>query len=58
MEKKGEERQVEMVSEEGWKNESEAPGRKKLEVCGDKQVKKMLIKHNKVKNKNFTRGAC
>lgn len=39
-------------SGEGWKKESEAPGRKRWEVYGDKQVKKiMLIKCNEVKKK-------
>lgn len=41
-----------IYSGEGWKKESEAPGRKRQEVYGDKQVKKkMLIKHNEVKKK-------
>lgn len=41
-----------LYSGEGWKKESEAPGRKRQEVYGDKEVKKrMLIKHNEEREK-------
>lgn len=43
-----------LYSGEGWKKESEAPGRKRQEVYGNKQVKKrMLIKHNEEKKKQY-----